>query len=1017
MPRMIILLAAERQAYEAPPILDAPQRSRAFDVPAGLLDMAKALRKPAHQIGFLVSCAYFGMAKRFFAPKDYHARDVRHAAHQLGLRAAFTAADYPARTRQRHEQLILPFHGYRRFDDRAEDFLAQEIATMADAHLKPKLIFWRCLDLMARERVQLPGEHRLTALIAAALQRRKQQLARRIEQLMTAELRDRLDDLFVQATPAADGVEPGRTSRYRLTLLKKLSQSTKTSEIRQRTNDLLDLKDMHEGLVGILSALRLGREGVSYYAGSVIRSEIFQLARRTDPDRYLHVIAFIAHQLYRMQDNLVDTLLTTLQSHQNACQREHKDNCYARRHQRDDQLAGLLETIDASIVRVLRRIKQVVHDPTLTDAEKVGQVRHLLPADNDNEPAAMIALRQELDAGRSDDDYHDVLERRSLKLQNRIGPIIRVLVFQGEPTAAGLLAAIEHFKAKDGAVGRSAPHDFLEPAERAAVVRDGQVARVSLYKALLFAHIARALKAGTLNLEHSYKYRPLDDYLIGKERWQREKDVLLARAALQDLADPRRVLAELDEGLHRQYLATNGRLATGGNPYLRVAADGRFKVATPKQDDGPEEPLQPFLPQRHVVPLAEILATVNRHALFTDELQHWQQRRPQRVRAKALYAGVMGLGCGIGTRRMARITQGVGEAELEHAVNWHFSLDNVQAANDRILRLTSEMDLPEIYRRSADSLHTASDGQKFEVRKESLNANYSFKYFGRGQGVSAYSFIDERQLLWHSLVFSAAERESAYVIDGLMRNDVVKSDIHSTDSHGYSEAIFAAAHLLGISYAPRLKGLDRQILYTFRSRREVDRHGWAVTPDKYVNAELVEASWDDILRLVATIKLKETTASDIFRRLNSYAKQHVLYRALKAFGQIIKSLFILRYLDDLALRQAVEQQLSRVELANRFTRDVAVGSPREFPQAEKEDQEIAEACNRLIKNSIVCWNYLYLEHKLAMLRDAGQKQALLAAIAGHSMLAWAHVNLLGEYDFSDEKLRDSFGLRPSRVAA
>src|SRR5688500_9995694 len=107
MPRMIILHAAERQAYEAPPILGVAQRSGTFDVPAGLLDTAKALRKPAHRIGFLVSCAYFDLAKRFFAPKDYHARDIRHAAHQLGLRAAFTAADYPARTRQRHEQLIL----------------------------------------------------------------------------------------------------------------------------------------------------------------------------------------------------------------------------------------------------------------------------------------------------------------------------------------------------------------------------------------------------------------------------------------------------------------------------------------------------------------------------------------------------------------------------------------------------------------------------------------------------------------------------------------------------------------------------------------------------------------------------------------------------------------------------------------------------------------------------------------------------------------------------------------------
>lgn len=109
--------------------------------------------------------------------------------------------------------------------------------------------------------------------------------------------------------------------------------------------------------------------------------------------------------------------------------------------------------------------------------------------------------------------------------------------------------------------------------------------------------------------------------------------------------------------------------------------------------------------------------------------------------------------------------------------------------------------------------------------------------------------------------------------------------------------------------------------------------------------------------------------------------------------------------------------LSRIELANHFTRDVAVGNPREFLQAEKEDQEIAEACNRLIKNAIVCWNYLYLEHKLASLRDPGQKRVLMTAITTHSMLSWAHINLLGEYDFSDDKLRNSFDPIPLKTAA
>ena len=36
-----------------------------------------------------------------------------------------------------------------------------------------------------------------------------------------------------------------------------------------------------------------------------------------------------------------------------------------------------------------------------------------------------------------------------------------------------------------------------------------------------------------------------------------------------------------------------------------------------------------------------------------------------------------------------------------------------------------------------------------------------------------------------------------------MHNEVVKSDIHSTDAFGFSELVFAVSHLLGFSYAPR----------------------------------------------------------------------------------------------------------------------------------------------------------------------------------------------------------------------
>jgi len=96
---------------------------------------------------------------------------------------------------------------------------------------------------------------------------------------------------------------------------------------------------------------------------------------------------------------------------------------------------------------------------------------------------------------------------------------------------------------------------------------------------------------------------------------------------------------------------------------------------------------------------------------------------------------------------------------------------------------------------------------------------------------------------------------------------------------------------------------------------------------------------------------------------------------------------------------------------------VAVGNPNEFTQVEKQEQEIAEACNRLIKNCIICWNYLYLSHKLARTRDEQSRKNLMRFIETHSPVTWAHINLLGEYDFSDEKLRDSVGILPLKSAA
>ena len=46
---------------------------------------------------------------------------------------------------------------------------------------------------------------------------------------------------------------------------------------------------------------------------------------------------------------------------------------------------------------------------------------------------------------------------------------------------------------------------------------------------------------------------------------------------------------------------------------------------------------------------------------------------------------------------------------------------------------------------------------------------------------------------------------------------------------------------------------------------------------------------------------------------------------------------------------------------------------------------------------------------------AASRQVFVDAVAHGSVISWQHINLLGEYDFSDGKLRDSVGIQPPKI--
>lgn len=1013
MPRMQILSPSELIAFNTPPRMNAAQRKAAFDLPLGFLREIEQLRDPAHRIGFYLNAGYFRHSRRCFSPEAFHENDIAYVAGRLGYGGSLFKPDgYQDRTRQRHERIIERLAGFRTLSGDGEAQLSQLIDQKVRAHEKPKAIFHASIDHLLTNRIALPGYRRLQELILSAIGRLKTRETTVIEAHLPEQLGHELD-LLLGEKPESDGI-----TRSRLAALKQNSQSVRPRSVKGRLANHTDLSDLFHKLEPIIAILGWDRNNTRNYALAVMKSDPHDLRRRKAADRYLHLIAFVVHQYFALQDNLVATLLSSVKATETAATREFKDWCYVERKSQAAKLRAQIQAFEDHFQSAMATLRGVFEAGDLTDADKLESL-HLLLFPVDAEPVLSDAILKDMkdDAGLSqaeDARYYDILEARSRRLQNQVSGVMKSLSFQTEPHIKPLLAALVHFRQADGQITKSAPSGFLDPTER-KIVGSGRDFRPSLYKVMLFQHVAKAIKAGGVNLPQSHKYQPLDSYLITTERWQRDRDQLLERAGMTRFSDPETVLSTLKTALSDQFHLTNTTIAKGNNPYVVVTPAGHIKLNTPKQEEIEAMALSRFLPQRHYVPLCEILNTVHGASGFADSLSHLRQQYARPVSTAVLLAGVIGLGCGIGLRKMARISTGITEDGLDHAVNWHFSRENLAAANDRIVAFTDSLDLPEVYRRQANQTHTASDGQKFEVPGHSLDASHSFKYFGKGRGSSAYTYVSDKILLWYSTVFSAAERDSAYVIDGLMHNDVVKSTIHSTDTHGYSEAIFGASYLIDIAYAPRIKGLKHQTLYSFRSMNSEGRKSWAVQPDKYVDEDVIRTHWEDVLRLMVTIKLKEATASDIFRRLNSYSRQNSLYTALKAFGRIVKTLFILRYIDSVELRMDIEAMLNKVELANRFTRAVAVGSPREFIFTLQEDQQIAEACNRLIKNAIICWNYLYLETRLRA-ADPETRAEMMKTIKAHSPQSWAHINMLGEYDFSDKKLADSFDILPLRTS-
>ena len=150
---------------------------------------------------------------------------------------------------------------------------------------------------------------------------------------------------------------------------------------------------------------------------------------------------------------------------------------------------------------------------------------------------------------------------------------------------------------------------------------------------------------------------------------------------------------------------------------------------------------------------------------------------------------------------------------------------------------------------------------------------------------------------------------------------------------------------------------------------------------------------------MVSLALKTTTQNIIIGKLSTYARKNKTKRALWEYDNIIKSLYLLDYVDSPSLRSNVQHALNRGENYHQLHRAISFANFGKLRFRTEYEQQIWNECGRLIANCIVYYNVAILSNLLSYKEKTGSIQEI-EQLKHISPIAWQHINLHGRYEFT-----------------
>ena len=947
------LLTREVLARQLDPPTDEREIARHFTLTREDLDWVSIRRGPASQLGYAMTLLYMRWPGRVLGADETPPLSIlSFVARQLDVPEA-AWHDYGRRepTRRAHLTDLARRMGYRAFGRTDFHALATFAMPVAQTIIQPLQLAEIVIDEMRRRRLLLPP----VTVIEAIVRRARRQADELVHDVLTQGLGDggrtRLDALLARR---------GDRGATWLSWLRNPPLSPAPRNVMR----LLERLD-HVRAIGLAPAraATIPTAAFDRIADEAVRITSQHLAEL--PDRRRHAV--LAAAALRLRESLADAVLAMTDKLLGSMMRRAENRTR-------DKALGTIRALQAQL-RLLTGSCRL-----LIDARAQGLDSLAAMAIDWEKLGTAVGEAEILVAPETTDRTAELIDRHR-SLRPVIGPLLNAFTFQGAGPVQGLLDAVrivgEVYRTGRRRLPDNPPLRFVPPSWRPFVLRDGQVVRAA-YELCALTQLRDRLRAGDIWVEESRQYRAFDSYLLPPATFaalrERGPLPLAIDTDFDTFIAGRR--ARLDTAIEQvTALARQGEL-----PQVRLDAGGLvispLKAVTPPSTEDVRRMVYDRLPR---VKITDLLLEVDGWTGFSECFTHRRSGRPADDR-NALLTVILADGINLGLTRMADTCQAATLRQLAHLHDWHVS----------------------------ESAYGAAHGQLFHAGGRGAAIGDINARNGNEPGVSFYTHISDQYDPFASRVIAATAGKAPYVLDGLLYHATGLSiEEHYTDTGGASDHVFGLMPFFGYRFAPRLRDLKERRLHLL-PQQDAGALLVGLTGDPVAVGHVAD-HWDELLRLVTSIRSGTVTASAMLRRLSAYPRQNGLALALREVGRIERSIFMLDWLRAIDLRRRAQAGLNKGEARNALARALFFNQLGELRDRRFENQTYRASGLNLLVAAIILWNTRYLEQAIAGMAVPPETARHIAP------LGWEHISLTGDYRWNTDDRPPVGQLRPLRT--